>query len=62
MLNFVLMRSAFCRGVTGFSAGRVGENPGSEVAAASCLISGAGVGGKKRSLFSFFFFFFFSSL
>ena len=38
------------------SAGRVGENPGSEVAAGSSLISGGVGGGGKRSLFLFFFF------
>ena len=40
------------------SVKRVGENPGTEVAVASSIISGAGDGEGKRSLFSFFFFFF----
>ena len=40
------------------SVKRVGENPGNEVAVASSIISGAGDGEGKRSLFSFFFFFF----
>ena len=43
------------------SVKRVGENPGNEVAVASSIISGAGDGEGKRSLFSFFFFFQFCS-
>ena len=39
------------------SAGRVGENPGSEVAAGSSLISGGGGWRGETEFVSFFFFF-----